>query len=118
MKTILLEVFLILALAEINPIAAMLPHNNTFVPMDGAITQCRQIGVILLETNIDCDENVNISDTFIYIFGYGWSMLCIMYCSLMDDSHSVSALTKSPCLANSSRVKRYNAFLELDKFFQ
>ena len=47
MNTILLEVVLILALMEINPIAAMLQHNNTFVPVDGAITQCRQIGVIL-----------------------------------------------------------------------
>ena len=69
MNTILLEVFLILALAEINPIAAMLWHNNTFVPVDGAIMH--SVGrsgsfYFNVETNTDCDENVIFLILFVY----------------------------------------------------
>ena len=76
MNTILLEVFQILALAEINPIAAMLItirlctiHNNTFVPVDGAITH--SVGrsgsfYFNVETNTDCDENVIFLILFVY----------------------------------------------------
>ena len=41
-------------------------HNNTFVPVDGAIMHSvGRLGSFYfkVETNSDCDENVNISDT-------------------------------------------------------